>query len=71
VVVTGEVEGPLHLLPVDGRDRDRGAAEGIWSLVGRRVELLDDREQVSEQLFALYRGFWLRRNDCASEWSSL
>ena len=72
VPLAGEVEGPLDLVAVDRRHRHRGTAEGRRSrLVMRGVELLDDREQVAEQLFALYRNFWLCRNACASECSSL
>jgi hypothetical protein len=54
VVVAGEVEGLLHFVAVDDRrHRDRATAEGTRSLLGSRVELLDDREQVAEQLLAL------------------
>jgi hypothetical protein len=54
VVTAGEVEGLLHFVAVDDRrHRDRGAAKGARSLLVGRVELLDDREQIAEQLFAL------------------
>jgi hypothetical protein len=54
VVVAGEFEGLRDLVPVDDRrNRDRGAAERARSLLLGRVELLDDREQVAEQLSAL------------------
>ena len=56
VARAGEVEGALHLGAVDDRrHRHRGAAEAVRkALVRRRVELLDDREQVAEQLVVLY-----------------
>jgi hypothetical protein len=54
VVVAGEVEGLLDFVAVDDRrHRDRGTAERARRLLGGRVELLDDREQVAEQLLAL------------------
>jgi hypothetical protein len=53
VVIAGEFEGLLDLVAVDRRDRHRGAAERARALLVRGVELLDDREQVAEQLFAL------------------
>jgi len=53
VVIAGEIEGPLHLVAVDRRDRDRGATESARRLLVGRVELLDDREQVAEQLLTL------------------
>ena len=73
VVIAGEFEGARHFLAVDRRHRHRGAAEPDRDvlLLMRRVELLDDREQVAEQLLALYGDFWLCRNDCASECSLL
>jgi hypothetical protein len=53
-VVAGEVEGLRDFVAVDDRrDRHRGTAKGARSLLVSRVELLDDREQVAEQLFAL------------------
>jgi hypothetical protein len=76
VPLAGEVEGPLNLGPVDRRHRDRGTAEPaqnvpVRGVLVRGVELLDDREQVAEQLFALYRNIGLCRNDRASECSLL
>jgi hypothetical protein len=53
VVIAGEVESPLHFVAFDRRHRDRGTAKGARSLLVGRVELLDDREQVAEQLLAL------------------
>jgi hypothetical protein len=55
VTLAGEVEGAGDLVAIDRRDRDRGACEGARGpvLVRYRVELLDDREQVAEQLSAL------------------
>src|SRR4029077_16917198 len=72
VARTGEVEGALDLGAVDGRrHRHRGATEARNLLIRRRVELLDDREQVAEQLAVLYGNLGLWRNFCASECSSL
>jgi hypothetical protein len=72
VPLAGEVEGALDLVAVDRRDRDGGAAETVRKvLVVGRVELLDDREQVTEQLAVLYGNLGLWRNDCASECSLL
>jgi len=54
VVIAGEVECLLDFVAVDDRrHRDRGTAERARSLLRGRVELLDDREQVAEQLLAL------------------
>jgi hypothetical protein len=73
VVGAGELEGARDLVAIDRRDCDRGAGKGrlLLGLVVGRVELLDDREQVAEQLLVLYGNFWLCRNDWASECSSL
>jgi hypothetical protein len=54
VVVAGEVEGLLDFVAVDDRRHgDGGTAERARTLLGGRVELLDDREQIAEQLLAL------------------
>jgi hypothetical protein len=48
VALAGELEGALDFVAIDRRDRDRGAAEARKLLLGSRVKLLDDREQVAE-----------------------
>jgi len=73
VAVAGELECPLEPGPVDGRDRDRGAAGGetvpvAVAVFGRGgVELLDYRKEIGQKLLVLYRGFGLARNCWASE----
>jgi hypothetical protein len=48
VVGAGELEGARDLLAVDRRHGHRGARQRRVLLLVRRVELLDDREQIAE-----------------------
>jgi hypothetical protein len=56
VAIAGELEGPLERSAIYRRNRQGRSTAAIAVLDARlrRVELLDDREEIGEQLLVLY-----------------
>jgi hypothetical protein len=51
--IAGEIEGPGHRGAIDHRRRRGRVAVALGPALGCRVELLDDREKVGEELLVL------------------